>query len=173
MTIYTEKLTVPYSSDQMHDLVMDIEKYPEFLPWCLDCRILNRKDGYLYANLVIGYKLIREWFMSRVRVAEDKSIYVEYVNGPLRHLRNEWKFIPHVDGSCTVDFFIDFEFKNIVFEKVMGKLFGEIARRMVSSFEKRAEQIYGPAIYRGDGNGVPLADDDNDGITGVFDDDDS
>lgn len=135
----------------MFNLVIDIERYPEFLPWCLDCRIVNEKDGCIYANLVVGYKLFREWFLSKVYVAPDKTINVEYVNGPLRHLTNRWKFITHVDGSCTVDFFVDFEFKNQFFEKIMGKFFHEIARRMVSAFEKRAEDLYGPAIYAGAG----------------------
>ncbi|HOO50567.1 MAG TPA: type II toxin-antitoxin system RatA family toxin [Alphaproteobacteria bacterium] len=127
----------------MFDLVIDIEKYPDFLPWCIDCKILKRKENVIFANLVIGYKLFHEWFQCKVFIREDKSIDVEYVNGPLRHLRNSWKFISHVDGTCTVDFFVDFEFKNPMFEKLVGVFFSEIVKKMVGAFVKRAEVIYG------------------------------
>ncbi|MDD3021507.1 MAG: type II toxin-antitoxin system RatA family toxin [Alphaproteobacteria bacterium] len=143
MPTYSEKKTLPYSADQMFDLVIDVEKYPEFLPWCIDCRIINKKDGWIYANLVIGYKLFREWFLSKIHINDDRSISVEYVNGPLRYLSNTWKFIPHEDGTCTIDFYVDFEFKSVVFEKLMGVFFSEIVKRMVSAFVKRAEDLYG------------------------------
>ncbi|HRK97238.1 MAG: type II toxin-antitoxin system RatA family toxin [Alphaproteobacteria bacterium] len=150
MPTYSETKTLPYSVDQMFDLVIDIEKYPDFLPWCIDCKIIKRNDDWIYANLVIGYKLFKEWFLSKIHIEDDKTIQVEYVNGPLRYLSNKWKFIPHDDGSSTVDFYVDFEFKNAVFEKIMGVFFNEIAKRMVSAFVERADQLYHPLSERFD-----------------------
>ncbi len=159
MPTHAEKKTLPYTPDQLFDLVADVEHYPEFLPWCLECRITER-DGadVFFADLVIGYKIFREKFVSRVHLypAGDsvirrndeaktplKSIRVEYIHGPLKHLSNEWNFIQNEDGSCTIDFFVNFEFKNPFFEKVMGVFFNEVVRRMVSAFESRAAAVYG------------------------------
>lgn len=143
MPTYQETKTLPYSRNQIFDLVMDVEKYPHFLPWCLDCRILKRGDGFILANLVIGYKLFREWFTSKVTFEEPSSIHVEYVSGPLKYLSNQWDFLDNGDGSCTINFYVDFEFKNPVFEKLVGVFFTELVRRMVGSFTTRANDLYG------------------------------
>ncbi|HNQ93023.1 MAG TPA: type II toxin-antitoxin system RatA family toxin [Alphaproteobacteria bacterium] len=143
MPIHTERKILPYSASQMFDLVMDVEKYPDYLPWCLDCRVLKKGDGFILANLVIGYKLFREWFTSKVTFEPSSTIHVDYVSGPLRHLTNDWTFTDNGDGTCTVDFYVDFEFKNPVFEKLVGVFFAELVKRMVGSFVIRAEAIYG------------------------------
>ena len=126
----------------MFDLVADIEKYPEFLPWCLDCKIIKRTDNEMVANMVIGYKLFREWFGTRVTLDRPNSIRVEYVNGPLRHLSNRWTFKSTPNGGCVVDFYVDFEFKNPIFQKLMGAFFNEIVNRMVGAFDARAQKLY-------------------------------
>lgn len=144
MPTHAEKKTLPHTPDQLFDLVADVERYPEFLPWCLDCRITEREsENVFFADLVIGYKIFREKFVSRVHLTPKKSIRVEYVNGPLKYLSNEWDFIDNGDGTCTIDFFVDFEFKNPFFQKVMGVFFNEVVRRMVGAFEERALEIYG------------------------------
>lgn len=144
MPTHAEKKTLPYTPDQLFDLVADVERYPEFLPWCLDCRITERVDtDEFLADLVIGYKFFREKFVSRVHVVPKKSIRVEYIEGPMRHLSNEWDFIDNGDGTTTIDFFVDFEFKNPFFQKLMGVFFNEVVRRMVSAFEARAVEVYG------------------------------
>lgn len=132
----------------MYSLVADIEKYPEFLPWCIDCQIVKQDGDTVLANLVVGYKLFREWFVSRVTLNEPTSIRVEYANGPLRHLSNNWEFIPTEDGGCMVDFYVDFEFKNPLFQKLMGMFFNEIVTRMVGAFIARAEKLYGKKASR-------------------------
>lgn len=96
------------------------------------------------ANLVVGYKVFREWFASRVTYERPTSIRVEYINGPLRYLSNTWDFSPTPDGGCQVDFYVDFEFKNPIFQKLMGVFFNEIVKRMVGAFVDRAAQLYGP-----------------------------
>ncbi|MEK7801448.1 MAG: type II toxin-antitoxin system RatA family toxin [Pseudomonadota bacterium] len=130
----------------MFDLVADIEKYPEFLPWCLDCKIIKRTDNEMIANMVIGYKLFREWFGTRVTLDRPNTIRVEYVNGPLRHLSNRWTFTTRSDGGCIVDFYVDFEFKNPIFQKLMGAFFNEIVNRMVGAFDARARELYANSI---------------------------
>lgn len=143
MPTHAEKKNLPYSPDQMFDLVADIERYPEFLPWCMSCDIIEQKENVLFANLVIGYKVFREWIKCRVTLKQPSLIRVEYINGPLKYLSNTWKFEPTADGGCIVDFFVDFEFKNPFFQKLMGVFFNEIVKRMVKAFEDRAIQLYG------------------------------
>lgn len=143
MPTHAEKKTLPHRPDQMFDLVLDVERYPEFLPWCQECRIVTHKDGVIMATLVVGYKLFREWFNSRVTYKRSNSIRVEYINGPLRYLSNTWDFSESPDGGCVVDFYVDFEFKNPIFQKLMGVFFNEIVKRMVSAFEERADKLYG------------------------------
>lgn len=143
MPTYKEQKTLPYTAVQMFDLVMDVERYPEFLPWCLDCRVQKRGDGFLVASLVIGYKVFREWFTSRVDYQSPNLIKVRYVSGPLKHLSNVWKIKDNGDGSSTIDFFVEFEFKNIVFDKVLSVFFNDMVHKMVDAFVKRAEHLYG------------------------------
>lgn len=146
MPTHEEKKEFIFSSEQMFDLVADIEKYPEFLPWCLDCKIIKQTDNEIVANMVVGYKLFREWFGTRVTLDRPNSIRVEYVNGPLRHLSNRWTFKAIPDGGCIVEFYVDFEFKNSIFQKLMGAFFGEIVNRMVSAFDARAQLLYANSI---------------------------
>lgn len=145
MPTHAEKRRLPYSQEQMFDLVADVEKYPEFLPWCLSCKITRREGSAVYADLVIGYKMVRETFGSRVTLDKPGSIHVEYLSGPMKHLSNHWKFIKEKDGGCTIDFYVDFEFRNFVFRTLMDVFFNEAVRRMVRAFEGRAQALYGRA----------------------------
>ncbi len=144
MPTHAEQRTLPYTAEQLFALVADVEKYPEFLPWCLSCRILRREDQLIYADLVIGYGVVREKFTSKVVLDSPRTIRVEYLHGPLKYLSNKWQFIPQPDGSCTIDFYVDFEFRNLVFQKLMGVFFNELVRRMVGAFEQRAKDLYRP-----------------------------
>jgi coenzyme Q-binding protein COQ10 len=145
MPTHAEKKHLPYTPDQLFDLVLDVEKYPQFLPWCIACRITRREGGdTFYADLVIGYKFFREKFTSRVvtdRAA--KTIQVEYLDGPLKNLANRWAFVDQGDGTTLVDFYVDFEFHNPIFQALMGLFFTEAVRRMVAAFETRAGKLYG------------------------------
>lgn len=146
MPTHAEKRTLPYTPEQLFALVADVEKYPQFLPWCLSCRILRRDGNTMFADLVIGYGLVREKFTSKVVMDEPGTIRVEYMHGPLKYLSNKWDFIRNPDGTCTIDFYVDFEFKNAVFQKLMGVFFNELVRRMVGAFEERAKALYSPVI---------------------------
>ncbi|MCK6417442.1 MAG: type II toxin-antitoxin system RatA family toxin [Alphaproteobacteria bacterium] len=143
MPTHAEKRNLPYTPQQLFDLVADVERYPEFLPWCLACRVTRRKGNVIFADLAIGYRMIREHFGSKVTLKKNKEITVEYLSGPMKYLSNTWKFIEEKDGSCTIDFYVDFEFKNFLLQKLMGLFFNEAVRRMVAAFEARAVQLYG------------------------------
>lgn len=143
MPTHAEKKVLPYTPDQMFRLVAEVDKYPEFLPWCMASRIRKREGNVMYADLVIGFKMVRERFTSRVELNEEaKRIDVKYTEGPFQYLDNHWIFTPHPEGVC-VDFFVDFEFRSAILQKIIGVLFNEAVRRMVHAFEMRAAQLYG------------------------------
>jgi coenzyme Q-binding protein COQ10 len=144
MPTHAEKRAVPYTPEQMFALVADVERYPEFLPWCVACRIRRRESPTLFvADLVIGFKMFRERFTSRVGLDRPHRIDVSYHEGPFRYLTNHWMFEADGDGACIIDFYIDFEFRSKTLQKLMGKLFNEAVQRMVNAFEKRAHGLYG------------------------------
>ena len=133
---------LPYTPAQMFDLVADVKRYPEFLPWVSAMRV--RRDGptETLADMVVGFKGLRETFTSRVEKQRATRIHVDYIDGPLKYLRNEWLFRPSGEG-CAVDFTVEFAFKNRVFEMLAGQVFGAALRRMIGAFETRAAQLYG------------------------------
>ncbi len=143
MPTHAEQRAMPYSCEQMYDLVAGVDKYPEFLPWCLASRITKREGNVFYADLIIGYKMIREKFGSRVTALRPDHVHVEYLSGPMKHLSNHWRFLPQPDGTCIIDFYVDFEFKNPVLQKLIAVFFEEAVKRMVGAFEARAQQLYG------------------------------
>lgn len=143
MTTHAERRTLPYTPEQLYKIVADVKRYPEFLPWCLSSRITRVEEGAFYADLVIGYKMVREKYGSKVTLNEPDHIHVEYLSGPMKYLSNHWKFIREDDGSCTIDFFVDFEFKNRILQNLVGVFFNEIVQRMVGAFEARARDLHG------------------------------
>ena len=142
MPTHAEQRLLPYTPEQMYALVADIERYPEFLPWCVAARIRERRADFINADLVIGFRMIRERFTSHVKLDPPGRIDVTYAEGPFRHLDNHWLF-ERAPGGCRVDFFVDFEFKSRLLQKVIVVLFGEAVKRMVAAFEGRAQQLYG------------------------------
>lgn len=142
MPTHAEKKHLPYTPEQMFDLVADVERYDEFLPWCVACRITDRKDCLIEADLIIGYKMFREKFKSRVILDRPEEIRVEYLDGPLKSLSNQWNFIRNNDNTCTIDFYVDFEFKSPMLQGFVTMFFDKVVSRMVSAFEKRADDLY-------------------------------
>lgn len=152
MPTHAENRVMPYSAEQMYDLIADVERYPEFLPWCGAARMRSRTplpDGtgeVLEADLVISFKVFRERFGSRVTLRpEARAIEVEYLDGPFKYLQNHWRFKPLTPSSCEVDFYVDFEFRSSILQKIIGLVFHEAMQRVVRAFEKRAQQLYGPS----------------------------
>lgn len=146
MTTHAERRHLPYSQKQLFDLVADVGRYPEFLPWCVASRVKNRTGDVLMADLVIGFKMVRERFTSRVTLHAPDRIDVTYTEGPFKYLNNHWIFEPAADGGTVIDFYVDFEFRSKVLQTLIGALFNEAVGLMVAAFEKRARQLYGAAI---------------------------
>ena len=142
MPLHSEQRILPYTPEQLFTLVADIEKYPEFLPWCVGCKITDQQDTIMYADLIIGHKMIRERFSSKVTLDYPNHIHVEYLKGPMEYLSNDWHFSFTLDGGCMIDFHLEFEFKNPALKALMGVFFHEAVRRMVGAFEKRAGALY-------------------------------
>lgn len=148
MPSHSETRHVPYSAQQMYDLVADVASYPEFLPWTAAARIRSRtpfREGeVIEADLVISFKVFRERFGSRVTLMPAKrQIDTEYLDGPFRHLVSHWIFNEDPGGGSTVDFHVDFEFKSRVLQGVIGVVFNEAMQRVVKAFEDRAAALYG------------------------------
>lgn len=143
MPAHHEKRLLPYSAEQLFDLVMDIESYPAFLPWCIGARINKQGKSNLEADVVIGYKMFRETFSSRVHFTKPAEIEVEYLKGPMRHLHNTWKFKDVRRGQCEVDFYVDFTMGNRLLESLIDQFFHVALVRMINAFEARAIAVYG------------------------------
>jgi coenzyme Q-binding protein COQ10 len=147
MTTHSETKILPYSAQQMYDLVADVANYPEFLPWTAAARIrsVTEHDDHtvMLADLVISFKVFREKFGSRVTLWPDTmKIDTEYLDGPVRHLESQWNF-KDIDGGCEVSFNVDFEFRNRLLQGAAGMFFYEAMQRVVRSFEGRAVELYG------------------------------
>ena len=144
MPVHTENRVLPYTPEQVFSLVADVEKYPEFLPWCVACRKTKTFDDGFEADLAIGFKMVREQFTSRVTLDNPDRIEVAYKKGPFSTLSNIWRFNPANSGKHTeIEFHLEFEFRSRVLQKLIGVLFEEAVRRMVAAFETRAEDLYG------------------------------
>lgn len=142
MPKHSETRRLPYTPEQMFDLVADVKHYPEFLPWVSAMRVRQDSDTATLADMIVGFKGLRETFTSKVEKERPSRIHVEYIDGPLKYLHNDWRFRPDGEG-CAVDFVVDFAFKNRVFEMLAGQVFGMALRKMIGAFEERAAQLYG------------------------------
>ncbi len=133
---------LPYSAQQMYDLVADIGKYPQFLPWVIAMRVRSNSDQETMADMIVGFKSLRESFTSRVYKTKN-NISVEYIDGPLKYLKNDWLFTDRNEGGCDIDFKVEFAFKNRMFERLAGQFFEAALSKMTSAFEQRAHDLYG------------------------------
>jgi coenzyme Q-binding protein COQ10 len=127
----------------MYDLVTDVARYPEFLPWVSAIRVRSNSETEMVADMIVGFKAIKETFTSRVQKTPYSTVHVDYLDGPLKYLRNDWGFHPDGQGGCKVDFAVDFEFKNRLFEALAGQFFEKALRKMTDAFEARATALYG------------------------------
>ena len=150
MPRHAETRIVAYTPAQMFDLVADVGRYPQFLPWCVGARVRERSETALRSDMTIGFGPFRESFTSHVtldRPADSIAgrITVRYENGPFKYLNNSWDFSPDPRG-CKVDFLVDFEFRSALLRAAIGVVFNEATRRMVNAFLTRARAIYGIGI---------------------------
>lgn len=141
-----ESRELPYSAEQMFDLVADVASYPQFLPWVVATRVKSDSESEMIADMMVGFKALREKFTSRVRKERPTRILVEYIDGPLSRLSNSWHFEPLSAHGCRIDFCVDFAFRNAVFEALAGQYLDRAFRKMVGAFEERARSLYGPPL---------------------------
>lgn len=143
MPRHQESRVLPYSADQMFALVADIEHYPDFLPWVVALRIRSDSKQEAVADMIVGFKGLRESFSCRVHKERPTKVSVSYIDGPMRHLTNEWHFTAREEGGCRVDFMVDFAFRSRMFEALAGQMFDKALRKMIAAFEARADALYG------------------------------
>jgi coenzyme Q-binding protein COQ10 len=143
MPKHNETRPLAYTPEQMFDLVSDVARYPEFLPWVSAIRVRSDDGEEMVADMIVGFKGIKETFTSRVHKHRPDHVRVDYLDGPLKHLHNEWQFRPDGQGGTLVDFEVEFEFKNRLFEMLAGQMFDKALRKMIGAFETRAAQLYG------------------------------
>ena len=134
---------LPYSAGQMFDLVADVGRSGEFLPWVVATRVRSDSEEEMVADMLVGFRALREKFSSRVIKERPHRIVVHYLDGPMRDLDNAWHFRALDDGGCEIDFNVAFTFRNPVFERMAGEYFDRAFRKMVGAFEQRAELLYG------------------------------
>ena len=147
MPTHNEKKTLSYSSQQMYNLVSDVGSYPEFLPWCAAARVNSIIDDgsnqIMSADLVISFKVFRERFCSEVSLSpKENFIQTKYLDGPFKYMNSTWKFNDCSKG-CAVEFFVDFEFKSLILQGLIGLVFNDAMHRIVRAFETRADALYG------------------------------
>jgi len=145
MPRHNETRALPYTPQQMFDLVADVAAYPQFLPWVSAIRVRSNSEEQMVADMIVGFKGVRETFTSRVNKHRPDHVRVDYVDGPLKHLHNEWRFRDDGQGGSLVDFEVEFEFKNRLFEMLAGQFFDKALRKMIGAFEERAAALYAPS----------------------------
>jgi coenzyme Q-binding protein COQ10 len=143
MPRHSETKHLPFTPAQLFDLVADVGRYAEFLPWVVAVRVRSSSEAETIADLVVGFTAFKERFTSRVTKQAPDRITVDYIEGPLKYLQNEWRFDPAPDGGTNLHFSVDFAFKSRIFETIAGQMFDRALRRMTGAFETRAEALYG------------------------------
>ena len=141
MPDHREVRFLPHSREQLFDLVADVGRYAEFLPWVVATRVRSRSEREMVADMIVGFKVFRESFTSRVVLERPGHIHIDYVSGPLKFLYNDWRF-EAAEGGATVDFHVDFAFRQPMLNRLASNYFDEAFRRMVDAFERRAAEIY-------------------------------
>jgi coenzyme Q-binding protein COQ10 len=143
MAHIAETRVLPWTAEQMFDLVADVQRYGEFLPWVVGTRIRSDDGEEMVADVLVGFSALREKFTSKVHKHRPGAITVEYLDGPMKSLSNAWHFTPDAHGGCRIDFVCDFSFRNALFERLAGQYLDRAFRKMVSAFETRAAKLYG------------------------------
>lgn len=149
MAKFAKTKKVEFSPLQMFDLVADVERYPEFLPMCNSLVVNERRlvadKPLLIAEMCVGYKNFCEQFTSQVLLDRDNFLIdVSYLDGPFKYLENRWRFLPgDTAESCNVDFYIDYKFKNKLYDLMLGKIFENMFGQFTNHFETRAQDLYG------------------------------
>lgn len=145
---------VAHSAREMFDLVIDVERYPEFMPLCDSLSVISHdrqgSKDIIVADMAVGYKTISETFRSRVEADQETlEVLVRYIEGPISHLENRWNFTDGRGQGSEIGFFLEYEFRNFALQMLMGKMFDKAFSKFVSAFETRAAEVYGRRIAAG------------------------
>lgn len=132
-----------YSARQMYDIVVDIERYPEFLNWCSATRIVERSDGQVVASIEISFKGLHRSFTTRNTMDPGRSVRIELVDGPFRTLNGFWKFIELDSQSSKIELDLEFDFSSVFVSRLVGPVFSQIANHQLEAFQRRARQLHG------------------------------
>lgn len=143
MPRHSEVKHLPYTPEQLFELVADVKRYAEFLPWVTAVRVRSSSETEMVADLIVGFGAFKERFTSRVTKHRPDRIEVDYVEGTLKYLHNDWRFEPAADGGTDLHFSVDFAFRSRIFEAVAGQVFDRALRKMTGAFEERAACLYG------------------------------
>lgn len=133
---------VPYSAEQMYQLVNDVDAYPKFLPGCTGSRVLESTGNQMTASVDVSKAGISKTFTTRNTLTSNKSIHMQLVDGPFRKLTGGWEFVSLDADACKVELSLEFEFTNMLVEMAFGRIFKELANNMVQAFTQRAKEVY-------------------------------
>lgn len=142
MTTLSRHAIVPYSANEMYRLVSDIESYPDFLPWCGGAKVLSANEEVVEASIDIDYKGVKKSFTTRNRLQKDKTMEMHLVDGPFKKLQGFWRFEALDDSACKVVLDLEFEFSNRLVAMTIGRVFNDIAGKLVDSFSQRAQALH-------------------------------
>ena len=143
MTYYEVRRDLNYSDKKIFDLICDIEKYSEFLPWCKDSNVYDINGNEFYSDITVGFNLISETFTSKVVIDKPLQVVSSATNDPFKKMINKWNIKSLNSEKCEVSLVIEYEFKSIILKKLLGHFFDQAAMKMINAFEKRAKYIYG------------------------------
>ncbi len=148
MKTVQKSVLIWYSAEEMFALVIDVERYPDFLPWCDKGRVLERTDHGMLAEVGIAFKGVRQVFTTRNEHVPGREVKLHLVNGPFSTLEGVWRFTPVGDASqraCRIDLTLNYGFDSALLASLVGPVFDKIASSLVDAFVKRADQVYGAA----------------------------
>jgi coenzyme Q-binding protein COQ10 len=148
MTQHAEQRSLSFPAEFIFDIVADVERYPEFLPWVLEAKIISKGDHKFVADLTIGYQFYKDTYRSEVILTPHEQIGINYIKGPFKYLHNRWFFTPTSPNDVDVNFFIDFEFESSFFQSMIQKVFAHAVGKMVTAFEQRARVLSHRTRYR-------------------------
>ena len=143
MHIIKRSALVPYSAERMYQLVADIERYPEFLKWCINAVVTAEHDNEVVASITINFRGLRKSFSTSNRMQVARMIEMSLVEGPFSHLKGTWVFVPLEENASKIELDMHFGFDNVIVEKLVGPVFSYIANHQVEAFNQRAQQLYG------------------------------
>lgn len=133
---------VPYSAEQMYQIINDVAAYPQFVPNCADAKVLEQSAEHMCASLTVKKGLISETFATRNRLTENQKVEMELLNGPFKSLHGVWTLSALTETACKIEFHLDFEFSSGLLSKAFAPIFSQLAKDMVMAFQARARQIY-------------------------------